>query len=82
MMHARKENAAYIQQIEMGQKLDYIEERLKKNNKMKSDETNDGADKVATSKNKKKSHHKHRQNRPIHDGSDRPTKSALLNSLL
>ena len=83
MLHARKENAAYVQQIEMGQKLDYIEERMKKNKKgdKKSHDDAGGSDEKKTKK-QKSHHHKHRQHRPIHDGSDRPTKSALLNSLL
>ena len=87
MLHARKENAAYVQQIEMGQKLDYIEERMKKNNNkgnkgdIKSSENDGGSDEKKKRK-QKSHHHKHRQHKPIHDGSDRPTKSALLNSLL
>ena len=83
MLHARKENAAYVQQIEMGQKLDYIEERMKKNRKSDIKSTDDTGGSDEKKKKKQKSHHhKHRQHKPIHDGSDRPTKSALLNSLL
>jgi ESF2/ABP1 family protein len=67
MMHARRENAAYVQMVETGKKLDKIEERKRKRGEK------DGAEVM-----KKR---KHRQSKPI-DGSHKSAKSAVLQSVL
>jgi ESF2/ABP1 family protein len=69
MMHARRENAAYVQMVETGKKLDKIEAR-----KRKRGESDD-----VDSKNRR---HKHRQNQPLNDGTDKSAKKALLGGLV
>lgn len=75
MMHARRENAAYVEMVETGKKLDKIEERKRKRG--------DGS--VSISSNSKKNgderRHKHHQRRPFKEGT-RATKSAILGGLL
>ena len=76
MMQARRENAAYVQMVETGKKLDKIEER-----KRKRGESGD----IITPRDKsgdKKKRHKHRQTRPLQDGSDKAAKRALLGGLV
>ena len=68
MMHARRENAAYVQMVETGKTLDRIEERKRKRGE--KDSSND-------TKNKRR----HRQFKPI-DGSDKAAKSAVLHSVV
>ena len=75
MMQARRENAAYVEMVETGKKLDKIEERKRK----RGDETL-----VSSSKNKsdgKDKRHKHHQRRPVKEGT-KATKSAILGGLL
>lgn len=67
MMHARRENAAYVQMVETGKKLDKIEERKRKRGEV--DASND---------QKKR---KHRQIKSI-DGSNKAAKSAVLKSVV
>ena len=67
MMHARRENAAYVQMVETGKKLDKIEERKRKRGEK-------GGLEVAKKR-------KHRQSKPI-DGSRKSAKSAVLHSVL
>jgi len=75
MMHARRENASYVQMVETGKKLDKIEERKRKR----------GDELVSISSNSKKNgddrRHKHHQIRPMKEGT-RATKSAILGGLL
>ena len=75
MMQARRENAAYVEMVETGKKLDKIEERKRK----RGDETL-----VSSSKNKSdgsEKRHKHHQRRPMKEGT-KATKSAILGGLL
>lgn len=75
MMQARRENAAYVEMVETGKKLDKIEERKRKRG--------DGS-LVSSSKNKKdgsEKRHKHHQRRPMKEGT-KATKSAILGGLL
>ena len=75
MMQARRENAAYVEMVETGKKLDKIEERKRK----RGDETL-----VSSSKNKsdgRDKRHKHHQRRPVKEGT-KATKSAILGGLL
>ena len=67
MMHARRENAAYVQMVETGKKLDKIEERKRKRGE-------EGGLEVTKKR-------KHRQAKPI-DGSNKSAKSAVLHSVL
>jgi len=75
MMQARRENAAYVEMVETGKKLDKIEERKRKRG--------DGS--VSRSSNQKKDggdrRHKHHQRRPVKEGK-KATKSAILGGLL
>ena len=76
MMQARRENAAYVEMVETGKKLDKIEERKRKR----------GDESVTVSSNKDKKNgserrHKHRQRMPVKEGT-RATKSAILGGLL
>ena len=68
MMHARRENAAYVQMVETGKKLDRIEERKRKR----------GETTTSLGDEKKR---KHRQMKPL-DGSDKAAKSAVLHSVV
>eukprot|EP00980_Cylindrotheca_fusiformis_P029505 scaffold23496_cov188-Cylindrotheca_fusiformis.AAC.3 len=65
MMHARRENAAYVQMVETGKKLDKIEERKRKRG---------GKDGPNDTKKRR-----HRQLKPV-DGFDKAAKSAVLHS--
>jgi ESF2/ABP1 family protein len=67
MMHARRENANYVQMVETGKKLDRIEERKRKRGEKGTPDD---------SKN-----WKHRQNKPM-DGYDKAAKSAVLHSIV
>lgn len=77
MMQARRENAAYVQMVETGKKLDKIEER-----KRKRGETGDVLPGDGKSGDKKKHRHKHRQMKPLKDGSDKAAKRSLLGGLV
>ena len=70
MMQARRENAAYVQMVEAGKKLDKIEARKRKRG--------DLSDVVG---GKEKRRHKHRQNTPLKDGA-KAAKRALLGGLV
>jgi len=67
MMQARRENAAYVEMVETGKKLDKIEERKRKRDDV--------------SVNISERRHKHHQRRPVKEGT-RATKSAILGGLL
>lgn len=71
-MQARRENAAYVQMVETGKKLDKIEERKRKRGELEP---------VVAGKDKKK-RHKHKQQKVFHDGSDKAAKRALLGGLV
>ena len=68
MMEVRRENAAYVAQVEAGKKMDYIEERRKKSGK-----DTGGADQVTKRKVKQKK---------AYDGDNNRTKYAILGSLV
>jgi ESF2/ABP1 family protein len=77
MTQARRENAAYVQMVETGKKLDKIEERKRKRGEHGDVLPNDG------SKNDMKERRiKHRQTKPLKDGSDKAAKRALLGGLM
>jgi len=69
MMEVRRENAAYVAQVEAGKKMDYIEERRKKSGK----DSGGGGDQVTKRKVKQKK---------AYDGDNNRTKSAILGSLV
>ena len=68
MMDVRRENAAYVAQVEAGKKMDYIEDRRKKSGK---DSGGDGGDQKRKIRQKK-----------AYDGDNNRTKSAILGSLV
>eukprot|EP00536_Pseudo-nitzschia_multiseries_P004450 jgi/Psemu1/188124/e_gw1.74.98.1 len=76
MMQARRENAAYVEMVETGKKLDKIEERKRKRG--------DESVIVSSTKDKKnggEKRHKHHQRKPVKEGT-KATKSAILGGLL
>lgn len=78
MMHARRENSAYVEMVETGKKLDKIEARKRKRGE--SDLVLDSTDgSKLTTGNKRNKHH---QMMPVNDGSDKSAKLALLGGLL
>ena len=82
MMHARRENAAYVQMVETGKKLDQIEARRNNNNNDTGKRKHDGGgddDNKIKAKNRR---HKHHQTKPLNDGSDKSAKKALLGGLV
>jgi ESF2/ABP1 family protein len=84
MMQARRENASYVQMIETGKKLDKIEERKRKREAEGTgvDKRNSKQDNHTTNDDKKKRRRKHHQTQPMDARFDKPTKSALLQSLV
>ena len=76
MMQARRENAAYVQMVETGQKLDKIEERKRKLG------DKDPLVVAGSGDKKEKKRYKHKQQKPIRDGSDKPARRALLGGLV
>ena len=81
MMQARRENAAYVEMVETGKKLDKIEERKRKRGgKSVSDDFNDLNNSNGKKGNGKRS--KHRQRKPVKDNTDKPAKLAILGGLL
>jgi ESF2/ABP1 family protein len=74
MMQARRQNAAYVQMVETGQKLDKIEDRKRKRG--------EAGDVAVGSKDKTQRRHKHHQMKPLRDGADKATKRALLGGLV
>ena len=80
MMHSRRENAAYIQMVETGKKLDQIESRRNKRKTLDGDNGDDGGN--DPTKKKKNRRHKHHQTKPLFDGSDKSAKKALLGGLV
>lgn len=72
MMQARRENAAYIQMVETGKKLDKIEERKRKR----------GESEPVVAGNDKMKRHKHKQTKVLQEGSDKAAKRALLGGLV
>ena len=74
MMQARRENAAYVQMVETGKKLDKIEERKRKRGQDAVDAAVEGED--------GKKRRKHKQMKPLQEGTDKSTKRALLGGLL
>lgn len=73
MMQARRENAAYVQMVETGKKLDKIQERKRRRGE---------EDHVVAGHEKRKKLHKHKQSRPLKEGVDRSAKRALLGGLV
>lgn len=90
MMQARRENAAYSQLVETGQKIDKIEARLER----KRQQTKSADDKgtlSTTVKNAKdnrgegpspKKQRTHHQAKPLDEGTRKAAKQAVLTSLL
>jgi hypothetical protein len=76
MMQARRENAAYVQMVETGKKLDKIEERKRKRGQESTTKATDEAE----DGNKKR--RKHKQMKPLQEGSDKSAKRALLGGLI
>mmetsp|Transcript_3740 Transcript_3740/g.8486 ORF Transcript_3740/g.8486 Transcript_3740/m.8486 type:complete len:291 (+) Transcript_3740:93-965(+) len=75
MMEVRRENAAYVAQVEAGKRLDYIEERRRKRGDKEGGVTKE--DTVGIAKKKRKI----RQKKPF-EGDNSSTKSAILGSLV
>ena len=73
MLQARRENAAYVQMVETGKKLDQIEERKRKRGE---DEP------VVAGGEKTKKRHTHKQKKVLQDGSDKAAKRVLLGGLV
>lgn len=73
MMQARRENAAYVQMVETGNKLDKIEERKRRRGEHEA---------VVAGGGKEKKRHKHKQKKLLQDGSDKSAKKALLGGLV
>ena len=74
-LQARKETAAYKQQVETGQKLDKIAERRRKR---ATEESKDDAAAVQPLKKSRKT----KQLRVLHDGADKSASQAVIGSLL
>jgi ESF2/ABP1 family protein len=75
MMQARRENASYVQMVETGKKLDQIEVRKRKRG--------EEGDVVASKRgDKTEKRQKHRQTKPLKEGSDKAAKRALLGGLV
>jgi len=74
MMQARRENAAFVQMVETGKKLDKIEERKRKRGEL--DPVIAGTDTTSSKR------HKHRQNKVLEEGSNKAAKRALLGGLV
>lgn len=73
MMQARRENAAFVQMVETGKKLDKIEERKRKRGENEP---------VVLGDETKKKLHKHKQKKVLHEGSDKAAKRVLLGGLV
>jgi ESF2/ABP1 family protein len=73
MMQAKRENAAYTDRVEMGKKLDKIEERKRKRGDLSGlDDHGDG----------KKVKRNRKYLTPMNDGTDKPAKLAVLGGLV
>ena len=70
MMEVRRENAAFVAEMEAGKRMDYIEERRKRKGKIDNDEAQD-----------KKKRRSMKQKKPL-DGGGKATKGAILGSLV
>ena len=82
MMQARRENAAFKEMVETGKKLDKIEERKRKRGHDKNDSTVPTTGTSSRSGSAKEKRAKHFQTKPLSDGTDKPTKRALLSGLV
>lgn len=71
MMEVRRENAAFVAEMEAGKRLDYIEERRKR--KGKTDDDGEGIGKMKR---------KIKQKKPMDGGGKIATKGAILSSLV
>jgi hypothetical protein len=72
MMEVRRENAAFVAEMEAGKRLDYIEERRKRKGKTDDDDDGEGIGKKRKIKQKK----------PMDGGGKIATKGAILGSLV
>ena len=72
MMEVRRENAAFVAEVEAGKRLDYIEERRKRKGK-----TNEDGEEVG-----KKKKRKVKQKKPMDGGGKIATNGAILGSLV
>lgn len=78
MMHARRENAAFVEMVETGKKLDKIEARKRK----RGEPNLELGDVDPNSKKASNKLNKHHQMKPLNDGSDKAAKFALLGGLV
>ena len=81
MMHARRENAAFAQMVETGKKLDRIEARRKRKLGATTGDGEAGGD-GNEEDGKSRRRRKHRQTKPLTDGSDVSANKALLGGLV
>lgn len=72
MMEVRRENAAFVAEVEAGKRMDYIEERRKRKGKV------DDNDDEGFGKKKRKI----KQKKPMEGGGKNATKGAILSSLI
>lgn len=72
MMEVRRENAAFVAEMEAGKRLDYIEERRKRKGKIDDNADGEGGTKKRKIKQKK----------PMEGGGKSATKGAILGSLV
>jgi hypothetical protein len=82
MMHARRENAAYVEMVETGKKLDKIEARKRKRGESDMVITDNNSREASSKSMKGNKRNKHHQMMPVNDGTDKPAKLALLGGLL
>lgn len=81
MMQARRENAAYVEMVETGKKLDKIEERKRKRGgESVTDDINDRNSSHGMKENGRRN--KLHQRKPVKDKSDKPAKLAILGGLV
>lgn len=79
MMQARRENAAYVELVETGKKLDKIEARKRRREGKEGIPESANKDKLSLEDKKKR---RRRQNKPLADKSDGAAKKAILRSLV
>lgn len=82
MMHARRENAAYVAMVETGKKLDKIEERKRKRGGDLLSSSSGLEDRGDDQSKKRKNKRDRKLIQPTNDGSDKSAKMALLGGLL
>ena len=76
MMQARRENAAYVEMVETGKKLDKIEERKRRRGDKPVSSNGDSEENGGGKRNRK-----HHQRKPVKEGT-KAVKTAILGGLL